>query len=459
MSRATAGEPAAPPAAPSPAGGTSPVAGGSVRRRSDEPLRIVSPAYVTTAWLLLAGVIALFVGAFLLRVPVIVEGQGMLMAGGDVLGYAVLPESEGRLERLDVRIGSAVKKGDVIGRVSIPRLENEIETAELSLQDLRRKAQALADFHKQSLAAARALLDRQRTEAENREAALRERLERLDRARAGDADLVKRGFLSPRAADPVKTEREQAEDQLYVSRRQLTEAETNFTELVQRQRREALDADLQVRTQDRQLQALLARRSVEGVIVAPADGTISEVMVDLQQPVTRERRVATLTPSGAARPEGSGVVSAVLFVPAAQGKKLDLGMPARLLPAIYDEQQFGRIEGRVVNISPVAADEDTLMRVFKNQKLVRKLFENEAPYNVTVELQLDPRARSGLAWSSSRGPDRVLDAGTIVSGWVAYDRPRLLFLLLPAVKRWTESALVNLWELVDATPQQLRATP
>lgn len=64
------------------------------------------------------------------------------------------------------------------------------------------------------------------------------------------------GFLSARAGDAVNTERGQVDDQIFVSRRQMLEAETNFSELAQRQRREKLELSLQIGTQERQLYSL-----------------------------------------------------------------------------------------------------------------------------------------------------------------------------------------------------------
>ncbi|MEY3521469.1 MAG: hypothetical protein RLZZ177_2184, partial [Pseudomonadota bacterium] len=199
-------------------------------------------------------------------------------------------------------------------------------------------------------------------------------------------------------------------------------------------------------------QALIDRRRVEGVITSPYDGVISDLFVDLHQPITRERRVATVTPSSSVNTGKNLVTSAVVFVPAIEGKKLSIGMPAQILPLIFEQQQFGRIEGVVSHISTVAADEDVLLRVFKNQKLVRKMFESEAPYKVLITVTADARGRSGLAWTSSRGPDQLLEPGTIVSGWVVYQNPRLLYLLLPAVKRLGESAWINALEGLGSTP-------
>ena len=427
----------------------------SAAKVSARPLNIVSPAYIATACFFVITVLALLVGSFMVRVPVIVDGQGMLMADTEVVNYAIMPESDGRLEEFLVKTGSVVKKGQVIARVSIPRLDNEMDTADLALRALRHKERLLGDFHKESHEVAQRTIRQQRVEAHSRDVSLRERLVRLDRAREGDTELIKRGFLSTRGADAVNTERAQVDDQIFVSKRQMLEAETNFSELAQRQRRENLDIHLQISMQERQLQALVDRRKVEGVIISPHDGMIADLFVDLQQPISRERRVATVTPSSSVTTGKNLVTNAVIFVPAIQGKRLVVGMPAQILPLIFEEQHYGRIEGVVSHISTVAADEDMLMRVFKNQKLVRKLFETEAPYKVLIAVSADARGRSGLAWTSSRGPERLLEPGTIVSGWVVYDQPRLLYLLLPAVKRLSESAWVNALELLEGKLTQL----
>ncbi|MSP81054.1 MAG: NHLP bacteriocin system secretion protein [Rhodospirillales bacterium] len=421
------------------------------------PLHIVSPAYIATAYFFVIAVLVMLVSSFLVRVPVVVEGQGMLMADTEVISYAVMPASDGRLEEFFVKVGDTVKNGQVIARVSILRLENEIEMARLALQDLRHKERLLDTFHKESLAASEGTLKQQRVEAASRHRSLGERLARLDRARDGDVELIKLGFLSARGVDTVHTEREQVEDQIFVSKRQMVEAETNFSELVQRQRREKVELQLQIGTQVRQWEALLDRKKMEGVINSPHDGVVSELLTDLQQPTTRERRVATVTPFNGAYTGKNLVTNAVVFVPAIQGKKLVVGMPTQILPLIYEEQEYGRIEGVVTQISSSTADDDTLMRVFKNQKLVRKLFENEAPYKVSITVATDTRGSSGLSWTSSRGPGRLMDPGTIVSGWIVYNNTRIIYLLLPAVKRISESAWVNALELMQGKPAEVGA--
>jgi HlyD family secretion protein len=424
----------------------------SHQKESARSLNIVSPAYVATAWLFVISVLALMVGAFMVRVPVVVNGQGVLMGDTDVVNYAILPETDGRLEAFLVKVGSPVRKGQAIARVSIPRLDNEIETAKSMVRDLRYKSGRLDAFHAESLAIVHKALLQHRSEARDREGALRERLARLAKTSKGNRELIDEGFLSSRAADPVVTEREQVEDQVAISRRQMLDAENNYTELEQRQKREKLDLSLQLSTQERQLQSLLDRTGVETVIVSPYDGVISDLLVDLHQPVSRERRVATVTPANSVANQHNLIRSAVVFVPAQEGKKLALGMPAQILPLIYEEQEFGRIEGVVTSISTSVADEDVLLRVFKNQKLVRQLFESEAPYKVTVKITQDEHNASGLAWTSSRGPAKLMEPGTIASGWVVYKQPRILYLLLPAVKRLSESAWVNTQEWLQSEP-------
>ena len=419
-------------------------------KKTSHPLRIVSPGYIATAWLFIGIVVTLIAVAFMIRLPVTVDGQGVLMANTEVIGYAIMPESEGRLEEYFVKVGSPVAKGQVIGRVSNPRLESDIHSSEVALDDLRSKLQKTQLFHTTSYDLAKATILQQQAESKSRDAALRQRLARLDKAREGDEELIKKGFLSQRGSDNVKTEREQVEDQIYVNKRQWIEVENSLVELAQRNRREIIEINLQMNSQQRQLESLLQRKKIESVIVSPFDGAVSELLADLHEPIVRERRIATVMPNGSVATGENLVTTAVLFVPAVQGKKIAVGMKAQLLPNIYEDQEFGRIQGVVAQVSPETADEDALLRVFKNQKLVRKLFDNEAPYKVLVKVESDTRGRSGLAWTSSRGPDRLLDPGTIVSGWVVYDQPRFLHLLLPAIKRLKDSLFVNALEMIEA---------
>jgi HlyD family secretion protein len=402
-------------------------------------------------------VLVMLVAAFMVRLPVTVEGQGALMADTEVIGYAIMPESDGRLEEFFVKVGSVVKKGDVIGRVSNPRLENDIRSAELALADLRSKLDKTQLFHTNSYALAKAINSQQKIESQNREVSLRQRLARLDKARDGDEDLIKKGFLSQRASDNVKTEREQVEDQIYITKRQNIEADNALIELSQRNRREIIDINLQINAQDRQLQSLLDRQKIESVVTSPFDGAVSELLADPHEPIVRERRIATITPNNSLATGNNRVSTAVLFVPSVQGKKITVGMQAQLLPIIFEDQEYGRIRGVVSQISPETADEDALVRIFKNQKLVRKMFDNEAPYKLVIKIIADDQVRSGLAWSSSKGPDRLLEPGTIVSGWVVYDQPRLLHLLVPAIKRLHDTwvvvklvvAVVLVWNLIS----------
>jgi HlyD family secretion protein len=410
-------------------------------------LRIVSPAYTATAIFFVVVVLAVLIGSFMVRVPVIVNGQGVLMSDTEVTHFAITPETDGRLEEFFVQVGSTVKKGQTIARVSIPRLTNDIETASTSLRDQQQKAEKLSAFHKESQQLALASLRNQRNESRERDVALKERLQRLERTHKGNEELIKQGFMSPRTSDPVATEREQVEDQLMVNKRQLMDAENNYSELVQRQRRELLDLELQISSTQRQLASLQERTQIENIIISPYDGVISELLVDPYQPVYRDRRVATVTPANSVHTGKNLITQAVVFVPSTDGRKLLVGMDAQMLPVIYEEQEFGRIEGVITNISNATTDEDALLRVFKNQKLVRKLFESEAPYRVTVQIKQDPRTDSGLSWTSSRGPAYILEPGLIVSSWMVYKRPRLIHLLVPAVKRLSESAWVNTVEL------------
>jgi hypothetical protein len=410
--------------------------------KHSRPLRIVSPSYVITVWVFIGITMLLFILAFAVRLPVTVEGQGVLMGDNDVVGYAIRPESDGRLEEFYVAVGSNVKKGQAIGRVSSPKLENDIKTAELALSDLKEKLKKVSSIQQESIDQATKTIEQLRVESKNREQLLSERLIRLDKVKAGNEELISQGFLSKRGSDAVKTEREQVEDMMYISKRQLFEAEANFVEFKQKNRRELIETKLQINSQERTLDGLYDRRKIEGVILSPYSGAISELLVDQHEIIGRDRRIATVTPENSVADGTNRVRKAILFVSSIHGKKLKEDMNALLLPMIFEEQEYGRIQGVVKNIRADVSDDDALVKLFKNQKLIRKLFENDAPYMVTIEVVLDHENISKLSWSSSKGPKRFIDPGTVISGSIVYDKPRFLYVLIPAVKRLKER-LIN----------------
>ena len=126
----------------------------------------------------------------------------------------------------------------------------------------------------------------------------------------------------------------------------------------------------------------------------------------------------------------------IVFIKATEGKKIRKGMAVKLLPSVYEEQDYGQIEGRVREISRVSLTDDGLHRLLKNKRLINTLVEEDAPFKVIVDLEIEQNNITGLRWSASTGPDTPLEFGTIVHNKIVVDRVRLIELAIPAIKQF-----------------------
>src|SRR5690606_1612193 len=101
----------------------------------------------------------------------------------------------------------------------------------------------------------------------------------------------------------------------------------------------------------------------------------------------------------------------------------------------------GFIRGRVLDVAPIPSSREGIMRRLKNATLVDTLVASGAPFEVEIELEADPASNSGFRWSSGKGPEMSIDAGTITMADVVVERRRVISLVLPAfdyLLRWLE---------------------
>lgn len=127
---------------------------------------------------------------------------------------------------------------------------------------------------------------------------------------------------------------------------------------------------------------------------------------------------------------------AILYLPVDQGKRVRPGMLARISPSTADEAEYGYVLGRVLTVASYPADNGDMMSVLGNQDLV-KFFLGDgtiyqtAPIKVEVGLERDLSNPSGYIWSSGKGPNFGLGAGTVCRANVVVDSNRPIDLVIP----------------------------
>ena len=103
---------------------------------------------------------------------------------------------------------------------------------------------------------------------------------------------------------------------------------------------------------------------------------------------------------------------AMALVPASDGKKVRPGDKVFIDPASVRRDVYGQVKGVVASVSSNPVTPDLLRNILRNEDLVKKMTEAGPAFLATVAMQRDPGTSTGYAWTSSRGPDGSLTAGT-----------------------------------------------
>ena len=124
------------------------------------------------------------------------------------------------------------------------------------------------------------------------------------------------------------------------------------------------------------------------------------------------------------------------FVSSLEGKKISLGMKARIWPSISNTYHDGALLATVKQVGklPMAkAAVQSIIKIPGLAKYIRNKIEAE-PFLVVLALDKDPKQTSGYRWSKA-GPSFELDSGVIADFDIIYDEQSLLARSFPALRR------------------------
>ncbi|GHS98659.1 NHLP bacteriocin system secretion protein [Synergistales bacterium] len=154
------------------------------------------------------------------------------------------------------------------------------------------------------------------------------------------------------------------------------------------------------------------RQSTE--IVSEYDGIVSEVSVNEGNIVAPGSTVICAI----RRDMGRDDVSALMYVPAASGGKVKIGMIARLTPSGADVAEDGSLMGVVRDVAQYPSSGAGIVKNIANadvaQWIAQKL--DGAVVEVKIDLVRDPKSESGYLWSSIVGNRPKIRAGDYCAG-------------------------------------------
>ena len=358
----------------------------------DTAMRITTPF----AWLMLgtlgAGILTAVVWLVVGRLPVKVDGFGMLMQGADI--RTVKSKVTGRVQEILVEKGAVVAVDDVVARLRLTELEAEITKTRGRIGDLEK-----------TLAKRTRDMQRMRANFDSILASQRARLRRLtELERSGDVSSAKvlaaEEEIASTKAQILETEMQEnsAAQQLADERRKLTQLKTNLRD--------------------------------NSVILSTAAGQVAAIMVSENDLVAPGDRILNLE-GGDDQP-----FQVILFVKLVEGKKVQPGFEVQISPTTHRREEFGVIRGDVVEVSSSPVTHEEVKRTFNNDRLAER-FTEEVPYRIDIAPRLLPDTgldKPRFDWTSAKGLEVQLDSNTPCSAQVIVEQRRPITLIIPKVR-------------------------
>jgi HlyD family secretion protein len=416
---------------------------------------------VTTihAWVGLATLFAVCASslafAVFYRVPTKVNGEGILLIDQDTLSQ-VRAQAMGRLTVLHVKLGDQVKPGDLIGEISQDDLKDQIDEGETRLGNLKRDDEELTRF--------------ERKEKETQDASMARLRQAIVKASANSRDSQKIAERVVVSTDRLRLDHHlgdldllSAREKLYKIRDDLNGDQSKLAELdltavrsENARRRAQLERRLKIRELETKLGLDRDKLTRTSRIVSHTRGQVAQLL-SVPDELIREGSPVVLLHAHK-QPKGiddTGLpYDSIIFVPAGEGKKIELHDPVEVTPATVKREEHGFIRGEVVAISELPATKLAIEAALQHSELADTFLKRYQPgVLLRLHVQLEERTPSNSSpssrpvsetgnpfrWSSSSGSDQRLKTGTMCQAAIVVDKRRLISLILPWTKKLVEA--------------------
>lgn len=382
------------------------------RRRRSMPERLDRMLVVTSArgWIALLSMVATAaaVAAWSIvgEIATYVEAQGFLLnRDGEVVDATA--HGRGQLTEIAIAVGDEVEKGAAIAWIENKELSARHATALALVEERTRALDALKTAIAEESGVVRANNDQRRNQIAELEATARDTLEAARSNLAHSRQLFDEKVVTSSHVRRAEREFNAARRTLLELARDRGTLEANEIAYENKNAARVRDTEAQVEAAKRGVRELGAVVAAEKV-VAPVGGKVTEVKITVGAAVAPGTAVASIR-------SGTEELEVLLYVAPADGKQVEAGMPALVTPATVRREEFGSIKGTVRSVSPFPVSFEGMVAVLQNRNLAQTFSKKGPPYAGRIALTADPTTASGFAWTSPRGSDQRLTAGTLAS--------------------------------------------
>jgi HlyD family secretion protein len=391
----------------------------------DYLMSITSPAGWLAVSALAVILFLIVLWGFLGRIPDSVSGRGILIRGGAV--YDVAAGSDGFITQVLVKPGDEVTSGQTVATMSQSELELKIRSKEAELKVLRAQDADMTAREEKSDSAAIADYQKEEKALVEAEKTYRVQIEANQKEYDNQQSLLQKGLATQANVN-------RARDNLYAVQLQLSDTQvkesqirTDQIKLTRETQTSKNERTKEINKTNLQLQEYIEQRDAGVKVICHYSGRVIEKLVERGSPVTSKDRVITVEAENAP-------MLAVIYVPAAEGKKVLTEQEIQVSPSTVKAEEYGFILGKVTSVSYFPSTPDGMKVILRNEALVKELSTKGAPIEITADLYPDSTTKSGYKWSSSQGPPTGIFSGTLANAQIVVQRKPPVEFVIPKIK-------------------------
>jgi HlyD family secretion protein len=412
---------------------------------------------VTTiqSWIYLATIfsvgLAAVVFAVFYKVPTKVMGEGILLIKRDAIAQ-VRAQATGRLVGLRVKLGDHVEPNQAIGVISQDDLKDAISEAESKLEDLQEEDRAHAQLEQREKETHGRAMEQVKQATGLELKSSQEKLTIAERLKVGTDKLRLQFYTSDVETLQAREKMFDIVNDMHKGDTRLAELELDGTKAENVRRRAKLDRELKIKQLVRKLELDRDKMTRTSVVVSRFSGTVAQVL-SARDELVHEGAPIVLLHSPKAElgtdDEEERDYDSIVFVPAGDGKKIDIKDAVEVSPTTVKREEHGFIRGKVVAVSELPATKMAMESALQHPELVDTFLKRYAPgvlLRVHVKLEEANESERGhggrggshgdnhFEWSSISGYSQDLKTGTMCQAAIVVERRRLIFLVLPWIR-------------------------
>jgi HlyD family secretion protein len=378
------------------------------------------------SWVVLYTILALLAAiilwSFLGRIPIKVEGRGIVMSKQGL--FSVQTKAGGTVINLLVKPGDVVPEGKLIAEIYDPEENLKLKDAEIKVANLTRH---LANLKEEIQTEEKAEKEGLRSEIAAKQFAIEQingEISTFEVDLAKKKELAKEGLLSVNTVRDAEEKLVQKHIELETTKANL---ETLRSQLAKSYRTEEYKQREQELFKEIETRDLLATKLKYSQIYSPAESRVLETLVNVGDLVTPGTPIVWMELISKSKLQ---VVYG--YFPVEQGKRIVVGDVMEMDVSTVELQEYGYLLGKVNNVSHYAVSRETIAKTIHNKGLVDYLMGgSNAVVQVIVEPELDPKTYSGYRWTSEKGPPIRISTGTVCKMKAIVEHVRPIYYIIP----------------------------